>query len=662
MSDDTYLGDAPADPLGDAIRAREAGKKAYARVGSSRPPTLLYRYGPGSILDLAHFTVMPLGYDAWERIWERRDGIKPIHAPALLALLKAQLGPQVRELRPFPHQPSLGGTTDEGRDLGVPAIVFPQWLRCTRCDRLARVGFFTYTNQAKHRPDLARFEHTDCRGRNGAGKKAKALAVPARYLLACSNGHLEEFPYDLWVHKGKNCPQSEVPDLHMEEMTAGRGASSIIRCLTCGAQRLMTQAQGEAGQSRLSKCRGRHPHMGLFEEGHCDANMQLILVGASNLWFPVSQSVIVMPGDEVDKHGDLVQALRDWMGVEALKTIAPRVLRTIPNAPSLPAGDGELAELIQEALSVEAAEPGVPGSWSPVDVLRPEWHYLQRPVAGPFQEDEASGLTLSRRDRSPRLPSGISRVVAVDRLRKVNALIGFTRIDEMDRVDDLGPRLVPLSLQPPRWAVATEDRGEGMLLEFDEETVRAWEERVEDSDVFAAHFQSHKRNFENRTSKSATQLDHTKRFAWARYWLLHTFSHLLMRELAMSSGYGAASLTERVYAWKQTDERPAAAGVLIMTTASDSDGTLGGLVRLSQPELLATAVRNALRKAQRCSSDPICAGRTPRDPEDFLHGASCHCCSMAAETSCEKSNRFLDRRFVVPLPGYEDLAYFGDLR
>ena len=56
---------------------------------------------------------------------------------------------------------------------------------------------------------------------------------------------------------------------------------------------------------------------------------------------------------------------------------------------------------------------------------------------------------------------------------------------------------------------------------------------------------------------------------------------------------------------------------------------------------------SALRRASRCSSDPVCAMRTPSDPEDFLHGAACHCCSFASETSCEKANRFLDRRFLL---------------
>lgn len=129
----------------------------------------------------------------------------------------------------------------------------------------------------------------------------------------------------------------------------------------------------------------------------------------------------------------------------------------------------------------------------------------------------------------------------------------------------------------------------------------------------------------------------------------------------MHSGYGTASLSERLYAWPEAEDRPAAAGLLITTTASDSDGTLGGLVALSDPSRLGEILDAALRGLMRCSSDPVCARRVPEDPEDFLHGAACHCCVMASETSCERANRFLDRRFVVPLPGdWAGLAFFGD--
>ena len=113
--------------------------------------------------------------------------------------------------------------------------------------------------------------------------------------------------------------------------------------------------------------------------------------------------------------------------------------------------------------------------------------------------------------------------------------------------------------------------------------------------------------------------------------------------------------------------------MLLTTTASDSDGTLGGLVSLSQPNRLADILDQALHAMTRCSSDPVCARRVPKEPEDFLHGAACHCCTMVSETSCERANRFLDRRFVIPLPDTDggtgtvtgsnrDLAFFSDHR
>ena len=234
-------------------------------------------------------------------------------------------------------------------------------------------------------------------------------------------------------------------------------------------------------------------------------------------------------------------------------------------------------------------------------------------------------------------------------MKKVNAVLGFTRLDEMDRVNDLPSRLVKLTRNGrPTWVPATEDRGEGIFLQLDLDAVDSL-----GADIVSRRRcgrpteQAHRRNFARRFSETAKAVDPDTRLPAPRYWLLHTLSHVLIREMAMSCGYGAASLTERIYGWSASAQREAAAGLLICTTASDSEGTLGGLVALSEPARLQGLVVSALRRAARCSSDPVCAMRTPSDPEDFLHGAACHCCTFASETSCEKANRFLDRRFLL---------------
>ena len=72
--------------------------------------------------------------------------------------------------------------------------------------------------------------------------------------------------------------------------------------------------------------------------------------------------------------------------------------------------------------------------------------------------------------------------------------------------------------------------------------------------------------------RNARTLDPKKGFPGIRYALLHTFAHLLIRELALECGYSSASIRERVYAESGTSPM---AGVLLYTAAADSDGTLG---------------------------------------------------------------------------------------
>jgi hypothetical protein len=397
-----------------------------------------------------------------------------------------------------------------------------------------------------------------------------------------------------------------------------------------------------------------------------------MLVGASNLWFTASQSIIDMPRlDAGEKAGEDAPRLKALLGDKLAKyasnlDVIRDLLDDKPGAGDLvDLADSQLAALVQAALTPvesEAEREERKARWEPVDLLVPEWRYLLVDPAAERHEDQRSGLTISPRAVDESMADGVSRVLAVDRLRKVNAVLGFTRIDDLDRVNDMGARLVPLTrLGKPTWVPATEDRGEGVFLQLDEAKVSAWESAALASGLWQAHRAAHRRNFERRSSETAKPVDPDSRLKPPRYWLLHTLSHALIRQMAMSSGYGAASLTERVYAWPGAPDRPAAAGVLIATTASDSDGTLGGLVALSQPDKLASIMSEALRGLTRCSSDPVCARRVPRDPEDFLHGAACHCCVMASETSCEIANRFLDRRLVVALPGdHASLAFFGN--
>src|SRR6266704_1880438 len=99
------------------------------------------------------------------------------------------------------------------------------------------------------------------------------------------------------------------------------------------------------------------------------------------------------------------------------------------------------------------------------------------------------------------LPKHINRVIAVNRMKKVNAIIGFTRIDEMERVDDLATRLVKLTRDGrPTWVPATEDRGEGVFLQLDENAVARWEAQIRPSPLWHGHRDAHRHNYRRRFS------------------------------------------------------------------------------------------------------------------------------------------------------------------
>jgi hypothetical protein len=132
-----------------------------------------------------------------------------------------------------------------------------------------------------------------------------------------------------------------------------------------------------------------------------------------------------------------------------------------------------------------------------------------------------------------------------------------------------------------------------------------------------------------------------------------------MRQLSLECGYTAASLRERLYSRGPDDPNGPMAGLLIYTSAPDSEGTLGGLVSLGEPTTLERHILLALEAARLCASDPLCAENPPGLRGQTLHAAACHACLFAPETSCERGNKYLDRSTLVKTVERDDLAFFA---
>ena len=228
------------------------------------------------------------------------------------------------------------------------------------------------------------------------------------------------------------------------------------------------------------------------------------------------------------------------------------------------------------------------------------------------------------------------RVSLLHKLRETRAFVGFSRIFPGDDLTQ-EERWKLMVLEKKRWLPAIIVRGEGIFFKIREDKLAEWLEKT--GAFHDARFASMNQNMGGLRERRHQQA----RMITPKHVLIHTFAHLVINELVYECGYGSASLRERIYS---ADGENKMSGVLIYTAAGDSEGSMGGLVRMGQPGYLETVIARALEKARWCSSDPVCIESKGQGP-DNCNLAACHACALVPETSCEEQNRLLDRGVVI---------------
>jgi len=291
----------------------------------------------------------------------------------------------------------------------------------------------------------------------------------------------------------------------------------------------------------------------------------------------------------------------------------------------------------------------------PQSLKTPEWQVLTNPTTAPAARD----FKVTAVPPPTGYTDYLEQVVLVERLREVRALIGFTRIeapgDSSEMLEVPENRRAPISRKPSTWVPAAEVRGEGIFIQFREDTLRNW---LNDSIRYKYDRTFREAHIQYRRARRVDLPE--AGYPGLRYMLLHSFAHALMRQFTLECGYTAASIRERIYSLPPEHEHGPMAGILFYTSASDSEGTLGGLVGLGVPEQLGRHLDGALEQMQSCTSDPLCAEHTCSQ-EHSLHEAACHACLFLPETSCERGNKYLDRSVLVPTVNRSDLSFFDKI-
>ena len=602
------------------------------KVGELRRAQLVSTHGPGAVVDYlaannAPVSCVTFGLDAWDR-QECRRIVEPV--------LERLLGVSALYEPPV----SLGRGHGE-RVHALPAARFPTWQECPECHGLR------HQCRWSHETGGAGLYCQACSGTTGR----KIYVVPARLMMICQRGHLDDFPWLEWIEDkhADGCRRSGKLKLR----SRGAGLRNLyVDCADCGNGNSLRDAFTKAPQL-LGGCSGRRPWLDDDANEICDAppkEVATALRGSSNLYFPHVASVLTIPPwsdalkavlEEHDLWNRIQIALEDFSedGDErGLERALERVAKRLAEITELSVHDahGRLDAMLE--LLDRLPDATTPGA--EVALRREEWQQFRDASAPPTETFEV------RKEVVPdALAPWFSAIIRVPRLREVRALKGFTRRYPPDGTSD--QRIAPLS-RTANWRPAIATSGEGLFLALDEGRLVAWE--TEDAveararqlnDEWVAHW---RKRF-GRPEDSPPQL------VTARGLLVHALSHALMLELSITSGYSSASLLERLYA--DADGEPMA-GVLLYTATSDNEGTLGGLEREGLSHRIAATVQRSLKRLEWCSSDPLCMSgvNTTSDP---LNGAACHSCLFVPETACELFNRSLDRAVLIGgagLPGF----------
>lgn len=530
-------------------------------------------------------------------------------------------------------------------NITIPAVRFPKWHFCDWCGGLEELSAFGTQQQCTGREFLkGRSCHT-------THERRRRNLVPLRFIAACENGHIRDFPWMEWVHREK--PETMNCALRLQTGSSASLAGLYVNC-ECGQWKSLSGAYSDDALKDIAKCNGERPWLGDTEgKGGCSAPLKVLQKGGSNVFFPLTISSIHIPPlseDEEKEHILSVLDIPDNWDIITSGTV-----------------DGELdeakckmfaaikkldADKLYELAKYKFA--GVTDTAGDVKEMSEE----------EFRQDEYTVLTegksdidsdLSCRSVNPEdyyspVKEYLSGLTLVDQLRETKAFVGFSRVipaGDFRPVEKIRELKLNSSID---WLPAVIVRGEGLFFKLNEELVKTWSDKPD------VTYRAQKLS-ENYYSSFLAQGKMVNGNITPKFILLHTLAHLLINQLSFDCGYGSSSLRERIYCDIENSTFPMT-GLLIYTASGDSEGTMGGLVRQGKKDNLEKIFTRALKNALWCSSDPVCIESKGQGPGS-CNFAACHGCALLPETSCEKSNKLIDRALVIGTPENPAVGFFS---
>jgi hypothetical protein len=533
--------------------------------------------------------------------------------------------------------------------LTLDAYLFPTFAICNKCNTL-------HPNPWKNREKDYDDKKIECKAEkyfdkesnkivqasNEKEKRCNGYLSQVTWCVASRKGFLADVSWHEQAHRSKDATSDQrncKPDFENSYLYLHKDQ---VRCLRCNAS-------SEFKQWQLIKMQKEQPWLTTAPEPfiHPDDAGRIYEINDERVHIPFKQEALVIPPESrIGKRSvvDRLYANKSKLAqIEAARVPLRRrgLLKSIAN-------DFHCTlEEVNDALKlIDDGYPNINESdFENRDPVHDEYNAILKIENYDISEDfvtthKTEQLKEIKHSSTPlkSIKKIISNHVVVNRLRVISVFKGFRRVesappnpDSKDASSELENFVHPDLLGESDWYPAIELFGEGVFFSFDEKILNLWE--AQPSVINRAKEMSNRYEL---SGLSGGPLEITPRFI-----LLHTLSHLIIRELEISSGFPAASLEERIF----SNVEKQMAGVLIYTAVADMVGSLGGIIQSAEPQEFLKILLNAFNQSEWCSLDPVCSEHSGQGLHK-LNGAACHACALTPERSCRFKNILLDRTFI----------------
>lgn len=631
-------------------KSRLKNKTAY----SVRASQAVLQYGVGAMVDFRDRTLMTAAPEYWG------GSVSHIRDERLEKILHVD----------YFGKP--GDKDDVKFAEGISYVRFPEWYFCPSCRRFKPIGEWVTEYRAKSpkkaEEDPHMIQTMKC-------PKCFQELVVARIITACQEGHIDDFPWVKWVHCQNFGGPKEIcsrPELTITtSSSASEGLEGLtLKCLNCGAAASLRGAFDPGKFEELDKktdfrynfrCAGKHPWKHKIESCKSTEYPKVLQRGSSSVYFPVTESSLVIPPyssivtnkiDESAAYAEYKAVIASYLSTPGITAETIELLHNSQTQVYAQRIAQETAISFDKVVGVLKRKNAAPddGEYSTASVKYRAEEYEAITGETVIEAEDYGEFYREGVDISAYNLPFLKSISLIHKVREVQALVGFTRLKPVDSTD--APRsqavIVPVKEPDTKWYPAYDVRGEGIFIEFDSSSINNW--RSENQ------FLAERVAILNDNYKKSFIGENHPREITGKFLLLHTISHLLIKQLSFECGYGIASLKERIYCSEATDGKEMA-GILIYTACGDSEGTLGGLVRQGRSDTFPSIFNKAIENARTCSNDPVCS-LSQGQGRDSLNLAACYSCTLIPETSCEEFNCFLDRGVVVGTFDNPNLGFF----